>query len=352
MDTLPKVLAICFPDMPVKWNKTDYFITLPNGSEYWIAGLDDDKRTEKILGKEYSTIHFNECSQLTYSSVQMALTRLAELNDLKNKAYYDMNPPSKNSWTYWQFIKKLNPVDSEPLKRPENFVSIVMNPIDNLDNIDSEYIELLESLPEKERERFLHGIFSDSDDGQVYYGFDYETHVKEFDTPKGSHFLGLDFNVDPMTTVMAKIADDKLWVYDEEFQRNSDTYKMAKALRAKCKGQVYLIPDSTGKNRKTSGKSDFFILEETFGNNSIKSTRNPFVTDRTNNINRLFQENRIIIHPRCKKLINDLEKVHWKDNKLDQKTDKLLTHISDALGYLAWKMLPYEQQYDSRIVIR
>ena len=83
LDTLPKVLRICFPDLLVTWNKSDYFLTLPNGSEIWIGGLDDDKRVEKILGKEYSTIFFNECSQISWSSIQVALTRLAEKSDLK-----------------------------------------------------------------------------------------------------------------------------------------------------------------------------------------------------------------------------------------------------------------------------
>jgi hypothetical protein len=41
-------------------------------------------------------------------------------------------------------------------------------------------------------------------------------------------------------------------------------------------------------------------------------------------------------------LINDLEKVTWKDNKPDQSGEnKLLTHISDALGYGLWKLAPF-----------
>ena len=62
----------------VVWNRSDYFITLPNGSEIWIGGLDDKERTEKVLGKEYATIYFNESSQIPYSSVTIAQTRLAQ----------------------------------------------------------------------------------------------------------------------------------------------------------------------------------------------------------------------------------------------------------------------------------
>ncbi len=99
LDTLPKVLKVSFPDLAVEWNKTDYYVTLPNGSEIWCAGLDDEKRVEKILGKEYSTLYFNECSQIPYKSIQVALTRLAEKNKLKKKAYYDQNPPGKKHWS-------------------------------------------------------------------------------------------------------------------------------------------------------------------------------------------------------------------------------------------------------------
>jgi phage terminase large subunit len=95
LDTIPKVLKICFPDLKVEFKASDFYVLLPNGSEVWVGGLDDDARVEKILGKEYSTIYFNEVSQIPWKSVQVALTRLAEKNDLKKKAYFDMNPPTK-----------------------------------------------------------------------------------------------------------------------------------------------------------------------------------------------------------------------------------------------------------------
>ena len=136
LDTMPKVLSIAFPKLIYHLNKTDYYLILPNGSEMWSWGLDDDKRVEKILGKECSTIFFNECSQLAYSSVQIALTRLAEKNSLKKKVYYDENPPSKKHWSYWVFIKKLCPIEIEPKEDPENYASMVMNPKDNMENID------------------------------------------------------------------------------------------------------------------------------------------------------------------------------------------------------------------------
>ena len=64
--------------------------------------------------------------------------------------------------------------------------------------------------------------------------------------------------------------------------------------------------------------------------------------DRINNTNRILAASRVFIDPKCKKLINDLEKVTWKDNKPDQSGEaKMLTHISDALGYGLWKHDPF-----------
>lgn len=341
MDTFPKVMNLCFPDLRVKYNKTDYIAEFPNGSQIFFAGLDDGERTEKILGMEFSTMHFNEASQLDYSSVQMALTRLAEKNNLRKKAYFDFNPPSKSSWSYYLFIKKLDPIDDVPLAHPDNYGSLLMNPADNLVNIDSEYLQLLESMPEKEKNRFLLGIFNDESNGQVYYGFKRDSHVKAISKPtQGTIFCGMDFNVNPMTAVLSFIENNKLKVFDEIYLENSDTYRMADALKVKGYTGVTVLPDSTGANRKTSGKTDHQILKE--AGFKVESTRNPFVFDRVNNVNRLFSLDKIEIDPKCRKLINDLEKVVWKDNALDQTGEnKMLTHVSDCLGYSCWSLLPF-----------
>ena len=115
---------------------------------------------------------------------------------------------------------------------------------------------------------------------------------------------------------------------------------MANELKLKGLSGAKIIPDSTARNRKTSGQSDIEILKS-FGF-TVESTYNPFVGDRVNNTNRLLGTGKVEIDPKCKKLINDLEKVVWKNNKLDQSGEnKHLTHVSDALGYGLWKLDPF-----------
>lgn len=339
LDTFPKVLNIAFPHLKPHPNKSELYYTLANGSEIFLAGLDDGKRVEKILGTEFSTIWFNEASQIDYSSMQMAITRLAEKNSLKKRVWFDFNPPTKSHWSYWLFEKKLDPIEEIPLIEPEDYQSLLMNPKDNIENIDQDYLNLLSKMPEKERNRFLEGKYNDESEGAVYYSFKRDTHVSPVYKQPGTIFIGQDFNVDPGTAIIFQFINNKFHIFDEVYLPNSDTYKMSSEFNIKGLKGSTIIPDSTGANRKTSGMSDFNILEQ--AGFRIMPTRNPFVFDRVNNVNRLFQQDRIIIDPKCRKLINDLEKVSWKDNKLDQSgPNKHLTHISDCLGYACWALDP------------
>ena len=165
MDTMPKMLSLRFPGLAWKYNKSDGCFIFPNGSEIWLLGLDDAERSDKILGKEFCTIYFNECSEISYDSVQTALTRLAQKVDgLENKAFYDCNPPSKSHWTYQLFIGKCNPADKVALAIPADYGAMQINPIDNKENLPRNYIEnTLKTLPGKQRRRFLEGLFADDD---------------------------------------------------------------------------------------------------------------------------------------------------------------------------------------------
>ncbi len=177
-DTLPKVLKLCFPDLPsvdTMLNKTDWFLTLPNGSEIWFGGLDDKERTEKILGNEYVTMYFNECSQIPWQSIVLAQTRLAQKifvkgtnRPLRLKFYYDFNPPSKKHWTYLRFIDRKDPITKQPEVYQANFGFYLLNPADNKENLSEEYMRILEALPEKARNRFLFGKFADDDEGALW----------------------------------------------------------------------------------------------------------------------------------------------------------------------------------------
>ena len=166
-DTFPKVMQTVFPQVKYELNKTDWFASFPGGSEIWFGGLDDKERTEKILGTEFATIYFNECSQIPYSSRSMALTRLAQLaldqdkKPLPLRAYYDENPPDKGHWTYKLFKLHQDPETKRQLD-PADYAYMQLNPRDNTDNLNSDYLKTLEELPPRLRKRFLEGEFRDA----------------------------------------------------------------------------------------------------------------------------------------------------------------------------------------------
>lgn len=178
LDTFPKVMKLCFPGVRYTMNKTDWFVEFENGSQIWFGGLDDKERTEKILGMEFATIYLNECSQIPWGSVGVAVTRLAQkaeqvidgksAGQLQPRMYYDCNPPSKAHWTYRLFIEKRDPDTRAPLSDPDNYGSFRINPVDNVDNLSTEYIKTLESLSERQKRRFLRGEFADATPNAIF----------------------------------------------------------------------------------------------------------------------------------------------------------------------------------------
>lgn len=177
-DTFPKVMRLAFPGVAWKMDKVDWFVTLPNGAQVWFGGLDNPERAEKILGMEFVTIYFNECSQIPHESIGVAITRLAQQVDqelqgrapapLKPRVYYDENPPSKAHWSYKQFIQKLDPETREPLANPDDYAWFKINPTDNAENIADDYLATLDAMSARLRKRFRDGEFSDATPGALF----------------------------------------------------------------------------------------------------------------------------------------------------------------------------------------
>jgi phage terminase large subunit-like protein len=167
-DTIPKCLELCFPGVKPIWNKSDWYIEFPNGSQIWIGGLDDKERTEKVLGNEYATIFLNEASQISYSSFSIVLTRLAQKTELINRVFCDCNPPSTAHWTYKLFIQHVNP-DSNDALDPKYYSHMRLNPDDNLENLPDDFIEsVLNTLSHRQQKRFRYGEFLDDVEGALW----------------------------------------------------------------------------------------------------------------------------------------------------------------------------------------
>lgn len=180
-DTMPKVLKLCFPTLRARFDKTDFYLELPNGSQVWIGGLDDKERVEKILGAEYATLYFNESSQIPWGSIETAMSRLAQKCELDPviaaaagrthlalKAYFDCNPPSKLHWSFQLFRQGLKPGTKEALPNPADYAEMKVNPSDNADNLPAEYFEVLAGMSAAKRLRFEDGEWASEVNGALW----------------------------------------------------------------------------------------------------------------------------------------------------------------------------------------
>ena len=278
LDTFPKMMGLCFPGVPFKIDKTDWYCKLGDGSEIWFGGLDDKERTEKILGNEYATILLIECSQLHWQSVQLVITRLAQkvnivINGkdyglLKLRMYYDCNPPSKAHWTYMVFYRHMDPETREPIRKPENYAVIKMNPNDNRDNLPEEYFDMLDSLSARGRRRFLDGQYADATPGQLFTEEDIDK-WRIIDADRLPDFVRVVVGVDPSG------ADDV---------DNADNDAIGIVVGALgTDGNAYLLEDLTVKaGPATWGRvaasawerhaADCIVAEVNFGGAMVKQT--------------------------------------------------------------------------------
>jgi len=205
-----------------------------------------------------------------------------------------------------------------------------------------------------------------STEGLAYHAFSAQHSVKEcvYD-PRLPLAWSLDFNVDPMCSVIGQIHENyltgskRLEILDEIFLSNSTiqevTNKFIEKVTAWNPGrqlEVAVYGDAGGNQRLHSGGTDYTIAEQILRNDrrfviGMKNPRsNPAVRDRVTTLNNAFLdargERRVVIDPRCKELKKDLMFMRWKRdvagnplNDLD-KSNPMRSHISDALGYLTW----------------
>lgn len=216
MDTFPKVMKLAFPGVRYNLNKTDWFAEFDNGSQIWFGGLDDKERTEKILGMEFATIYLNECSQIPWGSVGIAVTRLAQKaaqviegtgdSILKPRMYYDCNPPTKAHWTYKLFVQKVDPETREPIPKPDDYASYQINPQDNTENLSEGYLETLKSLSGRLQRRFLEGNFGDANPNALFA----EENIDKWRVVDGAlpDFVRVVVGVDPSGSGDADNADN------------------------------------------------------------------------------------------------------------------------------------------------
>jgi hypothetical protein len=184
--------------------------------------------------------------------------------------------------------------------------------------------------------------------GLAYYAFDRTLNVRvlRYD-PKQPLFWALDFNMNPLCSVLGQNYNGKVFILDElilpdsrtlaaceEFLERTQKWVGAPDLTGFPEGEaleevrrqlqfaplnVFVYGDSTGEQRRTSAsRTDWQIVKEFFGRypDCYRATfrvpsANPPVKDRINCANAMLcnhaGDRRLLIDPRCKHLKYDAE---------------------------------------------
>lgn len=184
--------------------------------------------------------------------------------------------------------------------------------------------------------------------GRAYYAFNRAYHVRSVTLERSAPVcVSFDFNHHPATAVIGQKVGDEARIWREvwvEYAGGEATKASATAARkfltdAGWTGSVRLYGDATGQSAKTTGPTDHAMIRSVFpGATWCIKSENPHVRDRVAAVNARCEtmdgRRHLQIDPACKHLIADYEQVIFKKNgDLDQDTNPMLTHISDASGY-------------------
>ena len=215
------------------------------------------------------------------------------------------------------------------------------------------YERLRSSYDQNFYEQEVLGAYLSMEGARVYSSFKRAVNMRKLSVdPALPLFWALDFNVDPMSSVIAQKWRSTLYVLDEIVIRRATTRDACAEFLKRYPEHpagVHIFGDASGSAMQTTGASDYELVREYFLTHTRTPVRyrvpssNPPVRDRVNVVNRQFCSASGSVHayvdPKCAELIKDLEQVSFKADSMviDKDRDRARTHLSDALGYLMWQ---------------
>jgi hypothetical protein len=230
-----------------------------------------------------------------------------------------------------------------------------------------EYLQAqLASLPAELVEQYLDGVAVSYTANRAHPTFRKAVHVesKQFDWLPGlpAH-LGADYNVSPMCWIIGQQVGDCFHVLDEvvipDFGQVDGAMHAAHAKGwstettpdgSKRNRVIVLHPDKSAKSRSTVGDPEFVVMTREakalgWSYQGNANGVNPPITNRINLVSRMLLDatgrTRLFVHPRCVRLIEDLERTgRLANGGYDPGPEGKRGHILDGLGYTLWDLFP------------
>lgn len=256
--------------------------------------------------------------------------------------------PGSELWFGWNPDQPTDAVDKFFRSRPEGAVHVEATYEDNPflpDEMRTEAQRMLKADPETYEHVWGGGYFMGGS-GRVYSTFINRPHPdgnihEDLEDTGGDILVGMDFNVDPMSLVIAVRAGDECHVLDALEIKTSNTEEAAAELRERYPKprRVIICPDPSGKARKTSapvGQTDFTILKR-YGFEVRAPNQAPPVVDRENNAKAMYHDietgrRRCLVHPKADALRMALANLKYKEGTSQRDKKSGFDHICFAAG--------------------
>jgi len=321
----------------LKWtqkvNESELTITLKNGSNISLKGADN---ADSLRGIGLDMLVLDEFADIDPEAWYEVLR--PTLADKQGKALFIGTPKGMGNWAHDLYTM--------PLEQPGQWASFQYTTIEG-GNVKPEEIEAArQDLDERTfRQEFLATFETYA--GRIYYAFDRKDNCLPPKTIDLSIiYIGMDFNIDPMSAVIAVRQGDNLYVIDEIRMFSSNTAEIVDEIKSRYgRSKVFVYPDPAGAARKSSagGTTDHTILAN--GGFIVKAPRSHTpVRDRINAVNSRLKDStgirHLFIHPKCKYTIEGLERHTYKEGSSQPDKDSGYDHMMDALGYMVDYLFP------------
>jgi phage terminase large subunit len=322
-----------------KHNETELTIQLVNGSTIALKGADN---YDSLRGVGLDFIVLDEFADIDPEAWHETLR--PTLSDKQGKALFIGTPKGIGNWSYELYQ---NSQDD-----PDTWSSHQYTTIDGGQVPESEITQAKRDLDERTfRQEYLATFETYS--GRIYYAFDRAKNVVDAepsDQDVSAIYVGMDFNVDPMSAVIAIRNQDDLCIIDEIRMFSSNTQETVDEINSRYpKSKVWVYPDPAARQRKTSagGATDITILQN--AGFIVKAPNNHApIRDRINSVNsRLCDstgQRHLFVTKRCKYTVEALERQTYKPGTSQPDKDSGYDHMNDALGYLVDYLFPVQRQ--------
>ncbi len=324
-----------------KHNETELTLHLKNGSTISLKGADN---YDSLRGVGLDFLVLDEFADIEPEAWFETLR--PTLSDKAGKALFIGTPKGIGNWSYEIYQNSLDD--------PETWSSHQFTTVDGGNVPPEEVAQAQRDLDERTfRQEYLATFETYS--GRIYYAFDRKLNVIEGQAVEQDLqmiYVGMDFNIDPMSAVIAVRKGDDLCVIDEIRMFSSNTQEIVEEIHNRYpKSKKFCYPDPAARQRKTSagGSTDITILQNAGFLVKVPHQHTP-VRDRINAVNSRLCDStgvrHLFITRNCKYTIESLERQTYKPGTTQPDKDSGYDHMNDALGYLVDYLFPLKRQQE------